>query len=179
MSRRHLSEDEHALWAAVARSVAPLGKAGAKKKPAAATGKAAPASPRLAAKAETPPLARALAQPPPLLALERRLKQRVARGSHAIAARLDLHGMTQQEARAALAVFLSRAQADGAKMVLVVTGKGSGQSAPPGGERGVLRRQVPLWLALPEFRRFVVGFDEAHRSHGGQGALYVRLRRPR
>jgi DNA-nicking Smr family endonuclease len=46
-------------------------------------------------------------------------------------------------------------------------------------ERGVLRRQVPLWLALPEFRRFIVGFDEAHVSHGGQGALYVRLRRAR
>jgi DNA-nicking Smr family endonuclease len=43
----------------------------------------------------------------------------------------------------------------------------------------VLRRQVPLWLALPEFRPFIVGFDEAHVTHGGQGALYVRLRRIR
>jgi DNA-nicking Smr family endonuclease len=62
---------------------------------------------------------------------------------------------------------------------LVVTGKGGGKAEPDRGERGVLRRQVPLWLALPEFRHFIVGFAEAHVSHGGQGALYVRLRRPR
>ena len=86
--------------------------------------------------------------------------------------------MTQAQAHAALVRFLRRAQADGAKFALVVTGKGS-RSADGAGERGVLRRQVPLWLQLPELRDAVVGFEEAHVTHGGEGALYVRLRRTR
>jgi DNA-nicking Smr family endonuclease len=71
--------------------------------------------------------------------------------------------------------FLQAAQRDGAKFVLVITGKG----ARAQDERGVLKRQVPLWLKLPEFRAYVVGFEEAHIGHGGEGALYVRLRRAR
>ena len=59
--------------------------------------------------------------------------------------------------------------------MLVITGKGVAGDA----ERGVLRRQVPQWLALPEFRTLVVGFEEAHIGHGGEGALYVRIRRAR
>ena len=54
---------------------------------------------------------------------------------------------------------------------MVITGKGRG------GEVGVLKRQVPLWLALPEFRAIVVGFEDAHQRHGGEGALYLRVRR--
>jgi len=69
--------------------------------------------------------------------------------------------------------FLHAASSRGARLVLVITGKGRvGQS-----ERGVLKRQVPQWLALPEFREWVVGFEDAHISHGGEGALYVRIRR--
>jgi DNA-nicking Smr family endonuclease len=83
--------------------------------------------------------------------------------------------MTQKQAHAALVSFLHQAQAQDAKLVLVVTGKGRGGG--PAGDRGVLRRQVPLWLSLPEFRRFIVSFEEAHLSHGGEGALYLRLRR--
>ena len=110
----------------------------------------------------------------------RRLKQRVARGREPIDARLDLHGLTQKEAHAALLRFLKRAQADGAKIVLVVTGKGAGRGERDASvERGVLRRQVPMWLSLPEFRPLIVGFEDAHAGHGGQGALYVRLRRGR
>jgi DNA-nicking Smr family endonuclease len=175
MSRRRVSEEERSLWAGIAREVTPLRKAAAKVKPPAPAAEVAAVPPRPAKKAEAPPLAKPL----PLVAIDRRLKQRVARGSHAIAARLDLHGMTQREAHAALIDFLRRAQADDARMVLVVTGKGGSTSAHDGQERGVLRRQVPMWLALPEFRRLVVGFDEAHQTHGGQGALYVRVRRPR
>lgn len=176
MSRRRVSEEERALWDGVARSVRPLRKALAKAKPAALPAEMEmPAPPRPVRQCEAPTPTKHL----PLVALDRRLKQRVARGREAIADRIDLHGMTQHEAHAALAGFLAGAQARDAKVVLVVTGKGGGESARDGRERGVLRRQVPLWLALPEFRRFVVGFDEAHRSHGGAGALYVRLRRPR
>ncbi|MGB6549922.1 MAG: Smr/MutS family protein, partial [Xanthobacteraceae bacterium] len=124
---------------------------------------------------EAPPAVKS----PPLVPLDRRAKQRVARGRDAIDARFDLHGVTQRQAHAALLGFLRQAQAEGAKMVLVVTGKGGGTAAPDRAERGVLRRQVPLWLELPEFRHFVVGFSGAHVSHGGQGALYLRLRRAR
>jgi DNA-nicking Smr family endonuclease len=86
--------------------------------------------------------------------------------------------MTQAQAHTALVRFVRGARADGAKFVLVVTGKGS-RSADVAGERGVLRRQVPLWLQLPELRDAVVGFEEAHVAHGGEGALYVRLRKAR
>ena len=175
MSRRHVSEEERALWSGIARSVTPLRKANAKVKPFTPSGEIAAVPARPAKTAAVPPSAKPL----PLVALDRRLKQRVARGNAAIAARIDLHGMTQREAHAALIDFLRRAQADEARLVLVVTGKGGGPSGHDGQERGVLRRQVPMWLALPEFRRFVVGFDQAHHSHGGQGALYVRVRRPR
>ena len=68
--------------------------------------------------------------------------------------------------------------ANDAKLALIVTGKGFGGAAAAS-ERGVLRRQVPLWLSLPEFRCFIVSFEQAHASHGGEGALYLRLRRER
>ncbi len=117
---------------------------------------------------------------PPLAPLERRLKQRVARGRERIDARIDLHGMTQSEAHAALFDFLQRVRADGGRIALVVTGKGGARGARADAvERGVLKRQVPNWLSLPQFRSLILGFDEASIGHGGQGALYVRLRRPR
>ena len=84
--------------------------------------------------------------------------------------------MTQTRAHRALQSFLQRASSDGLSFVLVITGKGA---AAPGSGRGVLRRQVPEWLNLPEFRALVVGFEEAHKAHGGEGALYVRVRRAR
>ena len=113
---------------------------------------------------------------PHLPQLDRRTKQRIVRGTDSIDARIDLHGRTQNDAHEALLHFLRRAQADGAKIVLVITGKGTGDATR---ERGVLRRQVPLWLSLPEFRTHVVGIENAHVSHGGEGALYVRLRKAR
>jgi DNA-nicking Smr family endonuclease len=116
-------------------------------------------------------------QPPALAQFDRRLRQRVARGHAGIDVRLDLHGMTQKQAHTALLRFLTQAQAQDAKLALVVTGKGAGAAAPAASERGVLRRQVPLWLSLPEFRRFIVSFEQAHASHGGEGALYLHLRR--
>src|SRR5262249_53904162 len=93
-------------------------------------------------------------------------------------ARIDLHGKTQSEAHAALLSFLRKAQSDGAKFVLVITGKGGG-ARDDWSERGVLKRQVPQWLKLPEFRGYVVGFEDAHIGHGGAGALYVRIKRQR
>ena len=184
--RRQLSDEEEALWAGFTRSIKPLksAKPGAKAnlKSSAAPPVASPPAPSQlrshpVAPRQTPP-----APSPPLAPLGRRLKQRVARGREPIDARLDLHGMTQQEAHAALLRFLHRAQASGVKTALVVTGKGLRKSSrdaehDAGNRPGVLKRQVPLWLALPEFRPLVVGFDDAHVGHGGEGALYVRLRR--
>ncbi len=177
--RRPLSEEERALWTGFVRSITPL-RHSQEPPPASASvgaggagGETAP--PRRAAR-EAPPGKKT----PPLAPLGRRLKQRVARGREPIDARLDLHGLTQTEAHAALLRFLRRAQADGARIALIVTGKGNKRGEhDAGAERGVLRRQVPMWLSLPEFRPFVVGFEDAHVGHGGGGALYVRLRRAR
>ena len=112
--------------------------------------------------------------PPPLAPLGRRERSQLSRGRKEIDARLDLHGMTQTRAHRALSDFLQRAHLDGLTFVLVITGKGKMGAES---ERGVLRRQVPQWLSLPEFRTLVVGFEEAHIGHGGEGALYVRIRR--
>jgi DNA-nicking Smr family endonuclease len=181
--RRPLSDDEQALWSGFARSITPLRPSRKSTAPSAASSRAAPAVPAIAGK---PPVALPRAAAPRVAPapapLDRRFKQRVARGREPIDARIDLHGMTQSEAHAALLGFLRRAQADGARTVIVVTGKGSEKitdraAHDVGRARGVLRRQVPLWLALPEFRPLIVGFDIAHAGHGGQGALYVRLRR--
>jgi DNA-nicking Smr family endonuclease len=115
-------------------------------------------------------------EPPPLAPLGRRERSHLSRGRKEIDARLDLHGMTQMRAHRALFGFLQRAHHDGLSFVLIITGKGKIGSET---ERGVLRRQVPQWLGLPEFRSLVVGFEEAHIGHGGEGALYVRVRRSR
>jgi DNA-nicking Smr family endonuclease len=180
--RRELSAEEHALWRGIARSVRPLRKHARREVEEGETVVVAPARPTPKAKAakvvKTAVPARIAKPPgpPPLAALARREKQQLARGRVDIDARIDLHGMTQAEAHMRLVRFVRRAQADGAKFALVITGKGARSSDP---DRGVLRRQVPLWLQLPDLRDAVIGFEEAHVAHGGEGALYVRLRRPR
>jgi DNA-nicking Smr family endonuclease len=117
--------------------------------------------------------------PPAPTSFDRRTKQKLARGSIAIDARIDLHGFTQARAHAELLRFLKQAQNDGARMVLVITGKGGAPHSGPAEERGVLRRQVPLWLKMAELRTMVAAFSPANVGHGGEGALYVQLRRPR
>jgi DNA-nicking Smr family endonuclease len=185
--RRRLSEDEHKLWSGVTRSIAPL-----KRKPSGphhleaipTPGERVPPPPPARRRAEpTParhPAAKSAAKPaskpaPPVVGLDRRQKQRLARGTESIDGRIDLHGKTQSEAHAALLGFLRHAQAAGARYVLVITGKGGASS----GERGILKRQVPMWLRLPEFRLHVLAVEDAHAAHGGEGALYVRVRRAR
>jgi DNA-nicking Smr family endonuclease len=178
--RRQLSEEEEALWAAFVRSIKPLRGSAKTKKSATPAATPRAEAPTVAKVHEPAPRPKPASSAPPLAPLGRRLKQRVARGREPIEARIDLHGMTQREAHARLLRFLERAQADGARIALVVTGKGKGRSENDSErEPGVLKRQVPLWLSLPEFRAFVVGFEDAHIGHGGEGALYVRLRRSR
>jgi DNA-nicking Smr family endonuclease len=178
--RRHLSEDERALWESVARHIKPL-----RKKPRLAKAAPVPPAEAHAAKPVTSPrpiVSAAAPKPskpaiPPLAPLGRRERSKLSRGKNEIDARIDLHGMTQTRAHRALHGFLQRSHHEGHTFVLVITGKGKvgGSEA----ERGVLRRQVPQWLSLPEFRTMVVGFEEAHIGHGGEGALYVRIRRAR
>ena len=170
--RRVLTGEERVLWAHITKSIEPL-NAGAHFD---AGDEAIPnlvAPPRAKAAAVAPPPAPAKPAPPPLAPLGRRMRARVARGKEAIDARLDLHGLTQAQAHSALLHFLHNAQARDARLLLVITGKGRGA------EPGVLRRQVPQWLGLAEFRSLVVGFEDAHIAHGGEGALYVRVRRTR
>ena len=176
--KRSLSDEERQLWDSVARQVKPLRKSprlGRPHEAAAAVPAAAPAiplRPPSPVKISPPPKPQA----PPLALIGRRERAQLSRGKKEIDARIDLHGMTQTRAHRALFGFLQRAHHEGFSFVLVITGKGKIGAES---ERGVLRRQVPQWLALPEFRTLVVGFEEAHIGHGGEGALYVRVRRAR
>lgn len=174
---RGLSKEENELWQGVTRAVTPLRKR-ANPAPDDLSGTvmaSSPAKPRKTAAAAFPPDQPRPKSPPPLAPLDRKTKQRIARGRREIGARLDLHGHTQAQAHDALLRFLRMAQAKSASVVLVITGKG----VRGDGERGVLRRTVPLWLGMPEFRDYVVGFDDASAGHGGEGALYVRVRKKR
>ncbi len=180
--RRALSEEERALWEAVARSTGPLKARQRKAKSEPAPGKpAARAAPVPSSSKPIVPPSRgdsaAAPRPklPPLVALGRRERAQLSRGKKEIDARLDLHGMTQARAHRALLTFLRRASEEGMTFVLVITGKGRAGASDP--ERGVLRRQVPEWLSGADLRTLVVGFEEAHVGHGGSGALYVRIRR--
>jgi DNA-nicking Smr family endonuclease len=180
--KRGLSEEERALWESVAKQTKPLRKRSRAAKPqdvapAVDTPAAKPAiSPKPLSTAKIPPTPKPDLPPPPLAPLGRRERSQLSRGRKEIEARLDLHGMTQTRAHRALSGFLQRAHHEGLTFVLVITGKGKIGAES---ERGVLRRQVPQWLSLPEFRALVVGFEEAHIGHGGEGALYVRIRRSR
>lgn len=186
-SRRHraLTDDERTLWHAVAKTTKPLKRKRAHKAAdhdeALVAASSHPPKAATAAKAVPAVLSKASvakpAAPPALAPIGRRDKARLVRGRQDIDARIDLHGMTQARAHRALLAFLQRAHADGCIFVLVITGKGRFGGAER--EQGVLRRQVPHWLALPEFRTIVVGYEQAHIAHGGEGALYVRVRRAR
>ncbi len=176
--KRALSDEEKALWHAVVKSTTPLRRrkrvaAEDDQREGADVPQVDPVKVKQPRRAAVPVANTA----PPLAPLGRRERSRLAKGRNAIDARLDLHGMTQARAHRRLIAFLHGAYADGATFVLVITGKGRASAAEP--ERGVLRRQVPLWLALPDLRGMVVGFEQAHIGHGGEGALYVRLRRAR
>jgi DNA-nicking Smr family endonuclease len=107
--------------------------------------------------------------------LDKRTAQRLGRGQLTIEARLDLHGLTQDEAHSRLAGFIHRSAAAGLRCVLVITGKGY----KPNGETGILRQAVPRWLNEPGLRRAVVAVRHAQPKDGGTGALYVLLKRER
>lgn len=156
---RALTPVEAALWRRVAQSAKPLA---GKVMPPDVEGPLSPKPmPRAAAPAVKPP-----APKKPALPEDRGNEKRPRRGKLDIDAVFDLHGYTQDRARAALASFIAIQRENGARVVLVITGKS-----------GVLRQRLPDWLGLGDFRPHLAGYAQAHRRHGGEGAWYVFLKR--
>jgi DNA-nicking Smr family endonuclease len=169
MAPRRPSEAERALWRDAMRDVSPLGNE--PPPPAAAPPPPEAPPPVIPPPASAAPSPRRPRSSPTGAGLDRRSAQRLKRGQMALEARLDLHGLTQAEAHGALRRFVARAQNDGLRAVLIITGKGGGE--------GVLRRAVPQWLAEAECRPYIIGTARAQPKDGGEGALYVLLRRRR
>lgn len=202
--RRRLGAEEIELWQQVARTTEPLIPSQPKPKPA-----PKPAAPKVAQKpapsrpeAEPPaPIQRfALGQKasrsgpahdvlPGLtdrmharpVTMDRKAHTKLKRGKLTPEARLDLHGMTVDRAHGALTGFILRAHSQGKRLVLVITGKGrvSDNGGPMPVRQGVLRHNVPHWLSIPPLSTMVMQVTNAHARHGGGGAYYVYLRRPR
>lgn len=185
---------DHALWDELRRTVKPMGAKPARSRNTPGAHRVSPkvAGAAVAAGHLNPPALRRAADTipsviPPLQALDRRTAQKLGRGQIEPDARIDLHGDSLETARMKLAHFIARQRQDGAKLVLVITGKGASPYArhtlhghahfhTPERE-GRLRREVPRWLAEDLFRQHVVGFQPSHPRHGGGGAFYVRLRK--
>nr|WP_210340556.1 Smr/MutS family protein [Methylocystis sp. Sn-Cys] len=168
-----MTRAESELWSIVTASVRPF-----RARPAPVAEPPAPASAPEPVREKAPAPVAHRDRPPapkpatPLVEIDHRTRVKIKRGRLEVGAKLDLHGMRQDEAQRALNAFLRRAQAEGAKVAIIVTGKGLSRE-----EGGVLRRVVPMWLQAPNLRDVVVGFGEAARHHGGEGALYVQIRR--
>ncbi|MBL4693427.1 MAG: Smr/MutS family protein [Magnetovibrio sp.] len=167
--------EDAALWVAVKKTVAPmLGR----DLPPNQTGAKPPAPVRPITQSRPRPDVIHMAPLPELShgdqpGLDKSTAKRLRRGKVKIEARLDLHGMTQAEARPALVDFLDRAWYAGKREVLVITGKGTRAD----GRIGVLREAVPRWLNDGENRSRITAFTHAAAKDGGEGALYVRLKK--
>ena len=171
--QRGVTHEELALWHHAMRGATPLHETTAPAAPVAAAAAAAPPAPPPApSPAPAPPLPAAARRLDPTgpVDLDRRSWLRLRRGSYPIEARLDLHGLTQAEAHARLAAFLAAAQSRGHRCVLVITGRGLRSG-------GTLRAMTPHWLEAEPNRARVLSYVQAQLHHGGEGALYVLLRR--
>jgi DNA-nicking Smr family endonuclease len=164
MSRRKTTKEEHELFVQAIAEARPLARM--------------PTTPVASGKSHT-------GAAPSGSGLDGRTEERVRRGLISPDARLDLHGFTVRDAHHALLLFLRSAQTRRHRLVLVVTGKGArvAPDAPFDMElnyrsRGVLKAVVPRWLREPSFAAIVAGVRSAHVRHGGEGALYIYLRKP-
>ncbi len=177
------SPEELALWRTAMRDAKPLkpSRPAAKKTAAPQAAPAEPPAPARRKRAVPPPPPPPPPPPkPPDLApgriagVDKRLAERLKRGQLAIEAMLDLHGLTQEEAHRQLDGFLAHAAHAGRRCVLIITGKGIWRT-----ESGILREMVPRWLNEAPNRARVLAIAHAQPRHGGQGALYVLLKRKR
>lgn len=134
--------------------------------------KPAPAKSAEIAKPQAPKIRTPTRAPQPNPGLDRATERRVARGEMTIDRRIDLHGLTLEDAHAALDRFVRQAVRDGARMLLVITGKGMRSE-------GAIKRETPHWLRRGEHAAQVLRILPARAKHGGEGALYVLLRRKR
>jgi DNA-nicking Smr family endonuclease len=187
MNRKPFEAPDHALWDDVARTIKPLSRKPTRK---VALLRGSKMTAIVASHAVAPPLPKRRVHadmPPPLAQFDRRTAQRLGRGQIEPDATIDLHGDGLEMARIKLLHFITSQRQHGARLVLVITGKGASPFArhtlhgtnhfhAPERE-GRLRREVPLWLHEDVFRRHAVGLQPAHPKHGGGGAFYVKLRK--
>ncbi len=206
--KRRLSPEEEALWSRVADTAKPLKKRETRAEFSPEPPRPAPhhpkprlrATPRqgltlkptgggsapgitydLAPRGVTP------APRGPVGGIDKRTAERIRKGTKTPDARLDLHGMTAERAHTALNRFVTHGVASGARLLLVITGKGGDKTIRPDWDdadfmprrEGVLKREVPRWLREPPIAPHVVGVFQAHAKHGGEGALYVYLKKMR
>ncbi len=174
------TEDE-ALWRSAMQDVRPIKK----EEPSSSEEPEAPAGPA-DREADVPPATPTQPPdeskaPPPAAGIDRRTEEKLRQGRFRIEGTLDLHGHSKIQAHDELARFIEAGYEAGRRCLLVITGKGGGvrQDAEhffeP--ETGVLKRQVPQWLNEPPLAAKVIAFTPAQPKHGGDGALYVYLRR--
>ncbi|WP_417320818.1 Smr/MutS family protein [Emcibacter sp.] len=191
MARRPLTEEEKKLWSIVTRDVKIIDNGYATKSCEGETNDPGPNLPPQkkpknrnlsTPQVKNPPPEGREVSPP--LAVDHNWQQKLRRGRAPVEGKIDLHGMTQDRAYRALSSYISRARSGGKRVILVVTGKGgpkrdlsSLSQREYENRRGVLRDQVPNWLSSGELRHSVVSFFSANREHGGEGALYVILRK--
>jgi len=185
---RALQPDELQLWRKVTETVVPVEARATDADDASFADMMrqhdVPQSPRPVAPAPAPSpvpsLSKSRSGAPDLADFDSRKSRQISRGKIEIDGVLDLHGLRQDEAHRDLKRFLVQSQARGARYVTVITGKGRRADEDEWGsrERGVLRRVVRTWLEDADFRSLVVSYTTAPRNHGGEGALFVHIRRP-
>jgi DNA-nicking Smr family endonuclease len=170
---RRLNEADRALWASYASQIAPLRGRTAEKAPEVPAAATMPPVPQLRPAVAAPPGATRKAASPLTVGdqpggIDKATWRRFRTGKLVAARRLDLHGMTAQRAFHALVPFLRSAHADQVRCVEVVTGRGSGQDG------GVIRRELPHWLNLPEIRPLILGAAHPHALNPGSVRLILR-----
>jgi len=170
-----LTDEDEDLWSRYTQTVRPLHpkkSAGPAAKPG--PKKKSQISSRAAAPAKSHPVAA-----PGRHMIDGATSRKIRRGKLPVDGRIDLHGMRQSEAHEALNRFLHASYVKGRRCVLVITGKGRSEARDGYEQPGVLRRKVPDWLQSGSVAPFILGFERAHIRDGGDGALYVLLRRKR
>lgn len=181
MTRRRLTENEIALWKKVIETAKPLHSHPDAETPAPAAPSAPVAKPTVRRPVEMSPKPAVQAQPPhrPPIQMDSKAFGRMKRGKLEPEGKIDLHGMTLNQAHPALTRFILDSQSQGRRLVLVITGKGKSarDDGPIPVPKGIIRRQAQFWLNAPPLDRAVLQVAPAHIRHGGDGAFYVYLRK--